>query len=114
MATSSTGRILYKIADTVIVILCLPFYAVLFPLALLYEVISVRVRKVYLGLHVQHWYARNIREEFRVVDVSRLMEGFVGVQRRMRACGDAPPPFPENIEYCSLREFWLGRSRLLR
>jgi hypothetical protein len=110
------GRVLYKLVDTVIVILCLPFYAVFASLRIPYELIVPRVRKVRLGAERQRWQKPDVREELRVVDVSRLPDGRVGVQRRVWNVlyGEAPPPFPEQIEYCSVSEFWFGNVRLLQ
>jgi hypothetical protein len=110
------GRFLYKLVDTVIVILCLPFYAVATPLMLLYEFTIPRVRTVRPGQVLQRWQRPDVREELRVVDVSRLDQGIVGVQRRVWNVlyGESPPAFPEAVEYCKVSEFWFGSLRLLR
>ena len=111
-------RVLYKIVDTVILILCLPFYAVAVPVLALYEVIVPRVRRVRVGLEVCHWPAPDVREDLLVVDVSWLNKGLVGVRRRvwnvLYARGAAPPPYPEAVEYCTVSDFWLGPARLLK
>jgi hypothetical protein len=105
----------YKLVDAIILIICLPLYAVLVPVRLLFEFIVPRVRKVRLGKVVVHWPRPDVREELRVVDVSRLGEGLVGVQRRAWDVryGKAPA-FPEAVEYCTVSEFWFGSLRLLR
>ena len=110
------GRALYKFVDTTIFILCLPFYAVAVPAWLLIEFTVPRVRNVRLGKVLQRWQRPDVREELRVVDVSRLDEGLVGVQRRVWNVlyGESPPPFPEAVEYCTVGEFWFGNLRLLR
>ena len=80
---SRIGRAAYAVVDNAVLILCLPFYAVALPLIAMYEVVAPRVRKVRLGLEVCHWQAPDVREDLRVVDVSRLGEGVVGVRRRV-------------------------------
>lgn len=100
------------IVDTMILIICLPFYAVVIPAIALHGAIIIR-RRIRLGHEVSHWPALDIREDLRVVDVSRVANGQVGVQRRvwnvMRFEGP-PPPYPETVEYCTIREFWLGKT----
>jgi hypothetical protein len=110
------GRVLYKLADTLIFIICLPFYAVAVPLILLYEFTVPRVRAVRLGQELRRWRRPDVREELRVVDLSRLDEGLVGVQRRVWNVlyGESAPAYPAEVEYCTVGEFWLGRHRLLR
>jgi hypothetical protein len=110
------GRMLYKFVDTLILVLCVPFYAVAAPLMAVYEIITVRVRKICLGLEVRRWSRPDVQEELRVVDVSRLNDGLVGVQRRTWNVlyGETRPPYPDSFEYCTISEFWFGSSRLLR
>ena len=60
------GR-LYRVVDTVVVIVCLPFYAVVTPLILVDQWFRQR-RKVRVGVEVTHWPLRDVREDFLVVD----------------------------------------------
>lgn len=106
-----TGRVLYNIIDIIVVILCLPFYAVVVPLRVLYEMITVRVGKIRLGAEAFHWIDRERRQDLLVVDISRIDDGVVGVRRRMYFRGSVPPPFDDAIEYCTISEFWLGPNR---
>lgn len=82
-----------------------------FPIVLLYRFITIR-RKIYVGLEVQHSIALDIVRELRVVDVSRLDDGFVGIQSRERIShtSDNAPPHSDDVEYWSTKEFWFGRS----
>lgn len=111
------GSILYRIIDTGIFILCLPFYAVAIPLIALHDRAVIRFRKVRLGLEITHWPACDQREDLRVVDVSRLGEGLVGVQRRewnvlhQHRLSLPEPPFSNSVEFCNIRRFWLGSDR---
>ena len=107
---------LYGILDTIIVVLCLPFYAVALPLALLRELIVPRIRRIQVGNELRRWRRPDVREELRVVDVSQLDQGFVGIQRRTWDVryAEAPPAFPEAVEYCTVSEFWFGEHRILR
>ncbi len=72
---------IYKIIDTAVFIICIPFYAIAIPLILLSNAMKLR-RKVYIGLEVTHWRTPDHREDLRVVDLSRLEEGLVGVHSR--------------------------------
>lgn len=109
------GRLLYKIVDTVILVLCLPFYAVVVPLLATHQAIAIRTREVRLGHQVRRWSRPDVQEELRVVDVSRLEDGLVGIQRRTWNVlyGETTPAFPESVEFCTLGEFWFGSTRLL-
>ncbi len=117
MMCRQIGSILYRIIDTGIFILCLPFYAVAIPLIALHDRAVIRFRKVRMGMEITHWPACDQREDLRVVDISRLGEGLVGVQRRewnvlhhhRRSLPE--PPFYDVVEYCSIRRFWLGSDR---
>jgi hypothetical protein len=104
----------YKVVDTVILILCLPFYAVFTPLLAAYQAVAVRTREVRIGQQVRRWARPDVQEELRVVDISRLRDGLVGVQRRTWNVlyGESEPTFPETVEFCSIGEFWFGSSRL--
>lgn len=108
------GRILYKIVDTVIFVLCLPFYAVIVPLIAVHQAIAVRTREVRLGQQVRRWSRPDVLEELRVVDVSRMGDGLVGVQRRTWNVlyGEKEPAFLDAAEFCTLGDFWFGSSRL--
>ena len=100
----------YKIADAVILVICLPFYALAIPLVLAHDWL-MRRRGVRLGQGVTHFPARDVREDYIVVDVSRLQEGLVGIRRRtwyLRG-GREAPPFSEDIEYIRRDEFWVPR-----
>ena len=110
------GRVFHKIVDTVVLIFCLPLYAVVVPLMMSYQFIVPRVRHVRIGHQQCRWQKPDVREELRVVDISRLDLGLVGVQRRIWNVlyHQIAPPFPESVEYCTLSEFWFGNSRLLR
>jgi len=78
----------------------------------LYESLIPRLRKVSLGLERQRWKNRGVREELRVVDVSRLDQGLVGVVRREWSAqyASTPPDFPDKVEYCTINQFWLGHE----
>ena len=113
-------RILYHIVDGTILILCLPFYAVAIPAVIICELAVVRLRKVRRGKIRVHWPAPDVREDLRVVDLRRLGEGLVGVRRRrwnvLYHCRDEmpPPSFSDQVESCTVAEFWLGPNRLTR
>ena len=110
------GRLVYKIVDTVILILCLPFYAVFVPLIAAHQAIAVRTREVRLGRQIRRWSKPDIQEELRVVYTSRLADGLVGVQRRTWNVlyGESEPPFPDSVEFCTTGAFWFGSSQLFR
>ncbi len=110
------GHLAYKIVDTAILILCLPFYAVFVPLIAAYQAIAIRSREVRLGQRIRRWSEPDVEEELRVVDISRLADGLVGVQRRTWNVlyGETEPAFSESVEFCSIGEFWFGSSRLFR
>lgn len=101
------GR-LYRVVDAVVVIVCLPFYAVGTPLILLDEWFRQR-RKVRVGLEVTHWPLKDVREDFLVVDVSRVAEGLVGVRRRRWGLlGRASaPPYDSAVEFIPVPRFWV-------
>ena len=111
------GSILYRVVDTGIFVLCLPFYPVAILLIALQDWAVPRFGKVRLGLEITHWPACDQREDLRVVDISRLGEGLVGVQRREwnvlhhHRLNLPHPPFCDAVEFCSTRRFWLGSDR---
>jgi hypothetical protein len=106
---------LYRYIDRLIFVVCLPFYAVFIPFALACEWLMQK-RPVRLGQVVIHWPAKDLREEYLVADVSRLNEGLVGVKRRRwGTLGECKsPPFPEAVDFISLRRFWVTRPLFLR
>jgi hypothetical protein len=110
------GRILYYTLDTLIVLICIPFYLVAIPLMMLYQYFSQR-RKVYLNLEITHWPARDLREDYLIVDVSRIEEGLVGIRKRcwcvMRS-GRAKPPYSDEVEFISVKKFWVPNPFTLR
>jgi hypothetical protein len=93
--------LLYKITDTVILVLCLPVYAIVIPLIAIHHAIVVWTREVRLGQQICRWARPDVLEEHRVVDVSRLLDGSVGVQRRTWNVlyGGNEPPFPNEVEF---------------
>lgn len=101
------GRI-YKIIDTAVVVICIPFYLVAIPLICLHEWLAQR-RRVRLGLEITHWPARDVREDYVVVDVSRVGEGLVGIRRREWGVLGATevPPYEEPIEFIPIARFWV-------
>jgi hypothetical protein len=110
------GRILFKITDTMILIVCLPFYLIFVPLLAAYQAIVIRTREVHLDQQLRRWSRPDVQEELRVVDVSRMKYGLVGVQRRTWNVlhKESEPPFPDSVEFCSLKEFWFGSSQQFR
>lgn len=108
------GRILYRIIDGVVLTFCLPFYLVVIPIALLYQLCKPRICKLRPGQIVRRWQRPDVLEELRVIDVSRLDQGVVGFQQRSWNVlrGESAPDFPETVEHCSLGEFWFGRFSL--
>lgn len=101
------GRV-YRVVDTIVVVLCIPFYVVVTPLILLHEWWSQR-RPVRLGLEITHWPARDLREDYLVADVSRTAEGLVGIRRRCFGTLGATevPPYPEEVENIPVARFWV-------
>jgi hypothetical protein len=101
-------RRLSTLVDVPILVLCLPFYAVAIPAMRLVDWRRAR-RPIHVGLEINSWYARDIREDRVAIDLSRLSEGLVGVKRRrwcvLRYVGP-PPPYPDRVQYISRREFW--------
>lgn len=109
-------RLLYNVADRLIFVICLPFYAVAIPLALVFEWL-IQMRPVRLGQHVVHWPAKDIREDYLVVDVSRIHEGLVGIQRRrwgILGWRGELPVFSDTVEFISIRRFWVPRPLFTR
>ena len=106
---------LHKLIDTLIFVVCIPFYAVFIPFALACEWLMQK-RPVRLGQQVVHWPAKDLREDYLVADISRLNEGLVGVKRRRWGTfgGNNPPPFPEAVEFMSLPRFWVPRPLFSR
>lgn len=102
----------YRIMDTVILVLCLPFYAVVIPWAWVHDRLRQR-RRVRLGQEVTHWPLRDVREDYVVVDVSRQDEGLVGICRRrwnlLGRRGQSAPPYREQVEYIRRERFWVTR-----
>ncbi len=101
------GRV-YRVIDTAILIVCLPFYAVVTPLILAEEWFRQR-RRVRVGFEVTYWPAHDVREDFIVVDVSRASEGFVGIRRRRWGLlgSDGPPPYAAAVEFIPVARFWV-------
>ena len=112
---TAMGRLLYRVVDTIIVTLCLPFYAVAVPLMRLHDWAVPRFRRVQLGIEVSHCPALDVREDLLVADVSQLVAGRVGVRRRTwhllghSRSSKRPPPYGEAVEFWPVAEFWLGR-----
>ena len=107
---------LYKLVDTIIVVLCLPFYLIAIPVLFLYQWLLQR-RGVRLGLEVTHWPAKGIREDCLVVDVSRVGEGIVGIRRRrwgVFGSGGSPPPYPDAVEYIRINRYWVPQPLFFR
>jgi hypothetical protein len=102
------GGLLYRIVDTAIVLLCLPGYALLYPIRKIYEYFQKR-KPVKLGMEVVHWPLRDLREDLKVVDLSRLNEGLVGVWKRrynvLRL--KAVPPYEEQVSYITVADLWV-------
>lgn len=109
------GSRLYTVVDTLVVILCLPFYAVLFPCVAVYQFAAVKRRLIHVGTTATHLSGLEIKKELRVVDVSRLSQGVVGYQKRDVFLRDREivRPFSDEIEYCTRGEFWFGDGYLL-
>ena len=107
------GRLLYRIVDTAIVVICLPAYAVLLPLAAAHAWVAPRLRRVRMGMEVSHWPAHDQREDLCVVDISRLSDHLVGVRRRtwnvLHRRGLPPPPYDDAVEFWPVADFRLGR-----
>jgi hypothetical protein len=98
---------MYRIVDTVILVLCLPVYLVISPVVALQQWLAER-RKVYIGLEVSHRPGHHIREDYLVVDVSRLSEGLVGIRRRQCAAYcKSPPAYSEEVEFIPVARFWV-------
>ncbi|MBC7772707.1 MAG: hypothetical protein H7210_09460 [Pyrinomonadaceae bacterium] len=108
-------KVLYTIVDTLILLICLPFYAIAVPALLLWEWVLQR-RSVRLGMETTHWPGFDLREDSIVVDVSRVDEGLVGIRRRRWGVygGGPMPPYPDTVEYISLRSFWVPSPLLSR
>jgi hypothetical protein len=106
---------LFRLIDTLIVIVCLPFYAIIIPIIWLYEW-RRKKRPVTIGLEVSYWPAKDLREDYLVVDLSRRHEGLIGIRRR-RWCvlghtGEFPPD-ADAIEYLTVSEFWVPTPLVL-
>jgi len=109
------GRRLLNVIDMLLVTICLPFYAVALPAVMLLEWLRQK-RKVRLGLEVTHWPAKDVREDYLVVDVSRCDEGLVGIRRRRWGVlgNKHPPPYREATEYIEVSRFWVPHPLRLR
>jgi len=103
-------RFFGSLAETLIVVLCLPFYAVAVPAFVTFEWL-IQKRRVRPGLEITHWPAKGVREDYLVVDVSRTTEGVVGIRRRRWGVRGAasPPPYPQEVEFISVKRFWVPR-----
>jgi len=98
---------LYVAVDRLVLLLCLPMYLIAIPLMFLDEKIRMR-RKVRVGLEVTHWPAKGLREDYQVVDISRVHEQLVGIRRRQwDVRSPSAPPFPDNVEYIPVARFWV-------
>ena len=108
LGRKTVGRIIYRVFDTAIVILCLPFYAVVTPIMLAEQWARQRHR-VRIGLEVTHWPARDLREDYVVVDTSRVSEGLVGIRRRKwGVLGTTEfPPYGQTVEFIAVARFWV-------
>jgi hypothetical protein len=98
-----------KIIEAFVVILCLPFYAVMAPLIILIEWVSQK-RTIGVGREVTHWPAKDLREDYIAVDVSRAAEGLVGIRRRRYGVlhREGPPPsYGESVVYIPIPRFWV-------
>jgi|GEM_PF-5730963 len=97
----------YVAVDRLIVLLCLPFYLIAMPLLYLHQRIKLR-RKVRVGLEVTHWPVRDLREDYQVVDTSRIPEQLVGIRRRQwDPRSPSAPPFSDDVEYIPVARFWV-------
>lgn len=108
------GR-LYRVVDTVVVIVCLPFYAVVAPLMLLGEWFRQR-RKVRVGLEVTHWPLMDVREDFLI---SRCLASRRGVRWHPPSqVGSAWPrkraPYDSAVEFIPVPRFWVPEPFHLR
>jgi hypothetical protein len=93
--------------DRLVVILCLPFYLIAMPVLYLHQKIQMR-RKVRVGLEVTHWPMRDLREDYLVVDTSRIHEQLVGIRRRQwDPRSPSAPSFPDDVEYIPIPRFWV-------
>lgn len=101
------GRV-SRVVDTIVVVLCIPFYVVVTPLILLHEWWQQR-RSVRLGLEITHWPAHDLREDDLVADVSRVSEGLVGIRRRTFDVREVTelPSYSAEIEYIPVQKFWV-------
>ena len=109
------GRV-YNVVDTLVFVLCLPFYAIFVPILLIEQWLRQK-RRVRLGLEVTHWPARDVREDYLVVDVSRMDEGLVGIRRRLFSPlwkRGSPPPYDEEIVYIRRERFWVPEPFSMR
>ena len=104
------GKSLYLAFDLVVFAVCVPFYVVAVPLICLLEWIAQQ-RPVRLGLEISHCPGRDWREDYLVVDVSRVKEGLVGVRQRsfctMNRGGHGAPPYSETIDFIRIERFWV-------
>jgi hypothetical protein len=102
------GNFLFSLLEGIIVTLCLPFYLIAIPIAKIIEYFRKR-KPINLGMEVVHWPLRDVREDLKVVDVSRLREGFVGVWKRRYNVlrHKAIPPYEEQVHYITITQFWV-------
>jgi len=108
------GRKLYHFVDTVIFLICVPFYLVVIPLMLIGEYFAQR-RKVHLDLEITHMIALDVREDYWVVDVSRIVEGLVGIRRRTWFVQSRDKPaYPEEVEFIPVKRFWVPNPLTFR
>jgi hypothetical protein len=69
----------------------------------------IRRRMLREGKVVVSWPACDLREDRLVVDLSRVDQNIVGIQRRQYNVlrqKDSPPLYPETVEYILLNELW--------
>ena len=99
---------IYLVVDSAVLIVCLPFYAVTLPLMWVEEWLRQR-RKVRVGLEVTHWPYHDLREDYVVVDVSRLDERLVGIRRRIwdMLGGKSAPPYTDAVDFIPIARFWV-------
>ncbi|MFI4883214.1 MAG: hypothetical protein ACIAQU_11580 [Phycisphaerales bacterium JB064] len=108
------GLAAYWTIEILVLVLAVPVMIALYPLFLLSEQLKIR-KRIYEGLEVTHWPARDAREDYKVADTSRLEEGLVGVHTRSFGClyNIEIPAFSDQIEFITIKQFWLGPQDLL-
>jgi hypothetical protein len=97
-----------RLLELIILFLCLPFYLIAFPVIKISQYFKQR-KPIKLGMEAVRWPKRDLREDIKVVDLSRLHEGFVGVCKRrynILRC-KAIPPYGEQVIYITVADFWV-------